>query len=161
MGIHRSPQTLRYFAAGLALVLAACARPAGVSHDNGMHLTGPPTGPRPVTGANLVCGYHDAQQSHREVTVSGTVVRILGTRIGPSGTHEGFLLKFETDCGLTVRVETNTDITGPMPISVGEHVTLKGEYEYYPIGGVIHWTHHDPRFRHEAGYVEADGKIYQ
>ena len=148
MGIYYGPQTLRRLA-GVAIlaVLAGCVDAGSNNHA--------------VSGASLVCKFHDAHQSHQEVTVSGTIVRILGTRVGRSGTHEGFLLKFESDCPLTVRIETNTDLTGPVPISAGEHVTLKGEYEYYPIGGVIHWTHHDPRGRHEGGYVEADGKIYQ
>lgn len=146
MGIYRRSQPLRHLAGVVALaVLAGCNSGTG----------------KAVSGATLVCQFHNAQQSRQEVTVTGTIVRILGTRVGPSGTHEGFLLKFERDCPLTVRIETNTDLTGPVPLRVGEEVTLKGEYEYYPIGGVIHWTHHDPRGRHEGGYVEAEGKIYQ
>ena len=64
-------------------------------------------------------------------------------------------------CDLTVRVETNVDLTGPVPLSLGEHVTVRGEYEYYPLGGVIHWTHHDPRGRHPGGYIISDGRVYQ
>ena len=59
-----------------------------------------------------------------------------------------------------MRVEANTDFTGPIPLAPGQHVAVKGEYEYYPRGGVIHWTHRDPRGRHEGGYIEAGGKTY-
>ena len=89
------------------------------------------------------------------------MTRILGTRNGPSGTHEGFLVRLSNGCDLTVRVETNVDLTGPVPLRVGEHVTVRGEYEYTSLGGVIHWTHHDPRGRHPGGYVISDGKVYQ
>jgi len=64
-------------------------------------------------------------------------------------------------CDVVVRVEVNTDLAGTFPVSAGDPVTVKGEYEYYPLGGVIHWTHHDPRFRHEAGFITIGGKRYQ
>jgi hypothetical protein len=108
-----------------------------------------------------VCAAYSAQSPKREVIAAGTVTRILGSRRGPSGTHEGFLLKLRGGCDLTVRVETNTDLTGPVPISNDEMVVVKGEYVYYSLGGVLHWTHHDPRGHHEGGYVYADGKMYQ
>jgi hypothetical protein len=91
----------------------------------------------------------------------GTVLGVLGTRGGPSGEHEGFLLKLDQQCDLLVRVETNVDITGPVPLEMGEIVTVKGQFEDDASGGVIHWTHHDPSGRHVSGYVEADGKLYE
>jgi hypothetical protein len=99
--------------------------------------------------------------SGAEVIGHGTVLGVLGTRGGPSGEHEGFLLKLDQQCDLLLRVETNVDITGPVPLEVGEVVTVKGQFEDDANGGVIHWTHHDPRGRHVSGYVEADGKIYE
>ena len=74
--------------------------------------------------------------------------------------HEGFLFRLASGCSVILRVEANTDFTGPIPLAHGDHVLVKGEYEYYPLGGVIHWTHRDPRGRHEGGYVEAGGRMY-
>jgi hypothetical protein len=48
-----------------------------------------------------------------------------------------------------------------MPIQRGSRVAVKGEYEFDPRGGVIHWTHRDPRGRHESGYVQLGGQYYQ
>jgi hypothetical protein len=92
--------------------------------------------------------------------VTGTVVALLGTSQGESGEHEGFLLKLSRQCDLLLRVEVNTDITGAVPLATGESVTVKGEYDTDPTGGVIHWTHHDPSGRHIGGYIVAAGKTY-
>ncbi len=102
------------------------------------------------------------QHSRVEVEASGSVARVLGIRRGPSGAHEGFLLHLRGSGGrgLTVRVEVNVDFTGPIPLAPGDDVTVRGEYEYDPRGGVIHWTHHDPSGRHPGGYIEAGGKRY-
>ncbi len=104
-----------------------------------------------------------AGRSHFEVTASGSVSRILGTRLGRSGVHEGFLLHLSGagGHGLTVRVEDNVDLTGPIPLEPGEAAAVRGEYIYDPRGGLIHYTHRDPRGRHAAGYVQVAGRIYQ
>jgi len=69
-------------------------------------------------------------------------------------------MRLASGCTLVVRIEANTDFTGAIPLRSGDRVLVKGEYEYYPLGGVIHWTHRDPRGRHEGGYVEAHGTLY-
>jgi hypothetical protein len=109
----------------------------------------------------FVCQSFSSQASKQEVLAEGRIAYVLGTSNGPSGEHEGFLLKLSGDCDLLVRVETNVDITGPVPLRAGETVTVKGEYEFEPTGGVVHWTHHDPAGRHIGGYVLAAGKLYQ
>ena len=103
-----------------------------------------------------------AQRSRVEVTANGSVARVLGDRSGPSGMHEGFLLHLtgSEGRGLTVRVEDNTDITGPIPMRSGDEVQVRGEYIYDPRGGIIHYTHHDPRGRHPSGYVRVNGRVY-
>ncbi len=62
---------------------------------------------------------------------------------------------------MTVRVEDNVDLTGPIPLEPGEAAAVRGEYIYDPRGGLIHYTHRDPRGRHAAGYVQVAGRIYQ
>lgn len=104
-----------------------------------------------------------SQRSHVEVTASGSVARILGTRVGPSGTHEGFLLHLggAEGRGLTVRVEDNVDLTGPIALVEGQSVEVRGEYIFDPRGGLVHYTHRDPRGRHPAGYVRVGDKFYR
>jgi hypothetical protein len=103
-----------------------------------------------------------AGRSRIEVQASGSIARILGERRGPSGDHEGFLLHLTGSGGhgLTVRVESNLDLMGSLPVQAGSAATVRGEYEYDPRGGVIHWTHRDPRGVHPGGFVEIDGRRY-
>ena len=103
-----------------------------------------------------------AQRSSVEVTASGSVARIFGTRLGRSGEHEGFLLHLRGPGGhgLTVRVEDNVDITGPIPLQTGDDVEVRGEYIFDPRGGIVHYTHHDPRGHHSSGYVKVRDRLY-
>ena len=107
-----------------------------------------------------VCSAYGAQRSGVEVVATGTIVHLFGVEPGRTSPHEGFLMRLDSGCSLIVRVEVNTDFTGDIPLRDDERVTVKGEYEYYPRGGVIHWTHHDPRGRHENGFVETGGSTY-
>lgn len=91
-----------------------------------------------------------------EVVASGKVAQLLGTFSSPTGQHEGFTIHSKS---MTIRIEDNVSITGPIPLTKGEPVTLQGVYECND--GVIHWTHHDPRGRHMGGYIQAGGKIYR
>jgi hypothetical protein len=108
-----------------------------------------------------VCSAYTAGRSHVEVIADGTVTRVLGVQPGRVSPHEGFLFRLGSGCSVIVRVEANADFTGPIPLAPGQHVLVKGEYEYYPLGGVIHWTHRDPRGRHEGGYITTGGRIYE
>jgi uncharacterized protein DUF3465 len=125
-----------------ALLLAGCAAPAQ-SADNG-----------------AVCSAFQNARSHVEVVAGGTVTRVLGTQPGVASPHEGFLMRLNSSCDVTIRVEANVDFTGQFALKDGDAVVVKGEYEYYARGGVIHWTHRDPRGRHDGGFIQTGGKIY-
>jgi hypothetical protein len=110
-------------------------------------------GPETIEQAMASCA---RGASSVEVAASGKVAQLLGTYSSPTGQHEGFTLRSKA---LTIRIEDNVSITGSIPLTKGEPVTLQGVYECND--GVIHWTHHDPRGRHMGGYIEAGGKIYR
>ncbi len=97
-----------------------------------------------------------------EVTAQGTVVKVLGIRGGRVGRHEGFLVHLSGNEGhdLTLRIEDNIELTGSIPLRAGDAVEIRGEYIYDPRGGLIHYTHRDPRGRHPSGYVRVNGRIY-
>jgi hypothetical protein len=98
-------------------------------------------------------------QSNVEVTADGTVVRLLPDRTSPTGTHEQFIVKLSSG-DITIEVEHNISIAARVPVALGDHVVVHGEYVWNPQGGLIHFTHHDPQGTHEGGYIQDNGKTY-
>ena len=58
-------------------------------------------------------------------------------------------------------VAHNLDLAPRVPVAVGDSIELKGEYEWNPKGGVVHWNHRDPEGRHETGWIRYQGRLYQ
>ena len=115
-----------------------------------------PAVPRPEAVPSL----KDLVQSRRsgvEIETAGRVVRLLSDdREGAR--HERFLVRIE---GVSVLVAHNLDLAPRVPLESGDSVQIRGEYEWNPKGGVIHWTHRDPDGRHDAGWIRHEGRLYQ
>lgn len=73
--------------------------------------------------------------------------------------HQKFIA--ESNSGHTVLVSHNIDLADRVPISRGDAITLRGRYEWNERGGVLHWTHHDPRGKMEGGWIKLDGQTYR
>ena len=48
-----------------------------------------------------------------------------------------------------------------MPAEEGDVILGRGQYEWNDRGGVLHWTHHDPKDWREGGWIEFDGERYE
>jgi len=88
------------------------------------------------------------------VELQGTVSRLLPDDMQGSR-HQKFIL---TIGSRTVLVAHNIDLAQRVPISVGDKLGVRGQYEWNQQGGVVHWTHHDPQNRHSGGWIEWQGK---
>jgi hypothetical protein len=108
--------------------------------------------------AAIVTDFHN-KQSNVEVTADATIVRLLPDRTSATGTHEQFIIKLSSG-DLTIEVEHNISIAARAPVKAGDHVIVHGEYIWNVQGGLIHFTHHDPKGSHEGGYVEDGGMTY-
>ncbi len=73
--------------------------------------------------------------------------------------HQKFLVRVAND--ITLLVAHNIDLAPRVPVREGDRVTMRGEYAWNNRGGVIHWTHHDPRGKKEGGWIEVGGKRYE
>ena len=98
-----------------------------------------------------------ARRSGVEVEATGVVTRRLPDDLEGSK-HQRFILRVGDQ---TVLVAHNIDLAPRVPVSEGDTVQLRGEYEWNQLGGVIHWTHQDPSGRHPAGWIRIRGRLYQ
>lgn len=100
----------------------------------------------------------EQKRSNQFLTVEGKVRRLL--RDDTKGSqHQRFLIDVN---GVSVLVAHNIDLAKRVPLSVGDRVTLHGEYEYTAKGGVIHWTHHNPNPNgRKFGWIDHEGIRYK
>ncbi|MBB1381695.1 DUF3465 domain-containing protein [Shewanella sp. SR41-2] len=101
----------------------------------------------------------DNKQSNLQIGGSGYVVKILSDDLKGSR-HQRFILKIAS--GNTLLVAHNIDLASRIDgLNVGDTVEFYGVYEFNNKGGVIHWTHHDPRGQHSGGWLKHNGSVYQ
>lgn len=98
-------------------------------------------------------------QSGQVLTIEAEVVKSL--RDDSNGSrHQRFLVR--TLSGQRVLVAHNIDLAQRIDdMSPGNPIRIRGQFEWNEKGGVLHWTHHDPRGDHEAGWIEYQGRRYQ
>nr|WP_290702956.1 DUF3465 domain-containing protein [Amphritea sp.] len=99
------------------------------------------------------------RQSNLQISATGTVTRILPDDLEGSR-HQKFILRMSS--GLTILIAHNIDLAPRInSLEEGDSVSFNGEYEWNSKGGVVHWTHHDPRGRHTDGWLMHKGHKYQ
>lgn len=105
----------------------------------------------------LLVQLFEQKRSDQFLTVQGKVYRVL--RDDTKGSqHQRFLIYVNN---ISVLVAHNIDLAPRVPLQVGDTVTLHGEYEYTHKGGVLHWTHHDPKGRRAGGWIDHEGQRYK
>jgi hypothetical protein len=121
-------------------------------------------GPRPVeltrpAGEALPAKDLAANRSGEQMEGRGTVTRVLADD-NDGDRHQRFILRLES--GQTLLVAHNIDLAPRVAgLKEGDIVEFRGEFEWNDKGGVIHWTHEDPRGQHEAGWLKHQGRTYQ
>lgn len=101
-----------------------------------------------------------SQREHGVAVQSSGVVRKVLPDDNDGSRHQRFILGLEN--GMTVLVAHNIDLAPRLDgLQAGELVDFNGIYEWNAKGGVIHWTHHDPRGRHVDGWLRYQGRLYQ
>ncbi len=99
------------------------------------------------------------KQSNVQVQGSGKVLKVLSDDNNGSR-HQRFILKLPSN--LTVLVAHNIDLANKIKdLKAGDNVEFYGEYEWNNKGGVLHWTHKDPRGKHKDGWLKHNGIVYK
>lgn len=147
--------------------MAALAAAAYFALAPDLRMSGAGAVSAPPGASREASGRHDAflddaftrRLSRVQVRGEGTVVKVLRDD-GNGSRHQRFIVRL--DSGRTVLVAHNIDLAPRIDgLRAGDTVTFSGEYEWNPKGGVIHWTHRDPRGRHPEGWIRHDGQLYQ
>ena len=122
-------------------------------------LLGPACAPTTPDNAAVERDYAE-RRSTVEVTAEGVVTSVLADDVGPSGTHQRFIIRL-AGATHTVLVDNNVTIGRRAPVAPDDNVIVHGEYVWNDQGGLIHFTHHDPAPGHEGGWIELNGTRYQ
>jgi hypothetical protein len=99
-----------------------------------------------------------ARRSGVEVETGGRVTRVLADDRQGSR-HQRFLMRVVGT--VSVLVAHNIDLAPRIPVTAGDSVELRGEYEWNERGGILHWTHRDPAGHHTPGWIRHEGRLYQ
>lgn len=112
-----------------------------------------------AAGDVLIAEAFRSGRSNVQVGAEGRIVRILSDD-NKGSRHQRFLLELES--GHSLLIAHNIDLAPRVDdLREGEWLEFYGEYEWNEKGGVIHWTHHDPKGQHLGGWLKYQGRVYQ
>ncbi len=102
---------------------------------------------------------YDNQRSDFQIQGEGEVVRILSDDL-EGARHQRFILQVSPI--QTILIAHNIDLAERVSgLELNSTVEFYGEYEWNDLGGVVHWTHHDPDGSHDDGWLKYKGIVYQ
>jgi len=98
------------------------------------------------------------RQSDVWVEVEGEVEKLLSDDLeGPR--HQRFVIRLSS--GLTLLIAHNIDLAQRVPVEMNDQVRVRGQYEWNKRGGLIHWTHHDPKGKLQGGWISLHNEEYR
>lgn len=92
------------------------------------------------------------------IEVTGFVRRLLSDD-NDGSRHQRFII--DIGGGNTLLIAHNIDLVKRIPLGMGDRVQVRGMYEWNDLGGLVHWTHHDPLGVEEGGYVRYRARVYR
>jgi hypothetical protein len=92
--------------------------------------------------------------------IEGTgLVRRLIQDYNNGARHQRFILDLRN--GQSLLMAHNLDLAERVPAGLGDRVGFRGMYEWNELGGLVHWTHHDPLGIEDGGFIRYRGKVYK
>ena len=92
------------------------------------------------------------------IEVTGFVKRLLADD-NDGSRHQRFVL--DIGAGRTLLIAHNIDLVERVPLGIGDRVRLRGMYEWNDLGGLVHWTHHDPLGVEDGGWIRYRTRVYK
>ncbi|MFT5258796.1 MAG: hypothetical protein ACI9J2_000459 [Saprospiraceae bacterium] len=143
----------------VVIILLVLGLDAWQKHQSKGVATQGSTNEQRVSGSGSVHSAFKQRLSNVQIGGVGIVKKVLPDDLDGSR-HQRFIL----DVGnkLSILVAHNIDLADKIHgLRRADSVEFMGEYEWTNKGGVIHWTHHDPRGKHPGGWLKHNGVIYE
>lgn len=106
-----------------------------------------------------VSDVYNTKKSNVFIEGSGQVVKLLADD-NKGSRHQKFLVKVAT--GQTLLFAHNIDLAPRIEsLQIGDAIAFRGEYVYNPKGGVMHWTHRDPKNQMIGGWILHNNQQYK
>jgi hypothetical protein len=86
------------------------------------------------------------------------VVRRLLSDDNDGSRHQRLILRLSNRQSLLIA--HNIDLADRIPLGVGDRIRFRGMYEWNDLGGLVHWTHHDPQGIEDGGWIRYRSKVY-
>jgi len=116
-----------------------------------------PTGEPAGDESEIAQAFRD-RRSGLMVEAAGTVERLLADDREGSP-HQRLIVRLGD--GRTVLISHNIELAPRVPAAPGDRLEFRGQYEWNDRGGVVHWTHHDPRGRRPGGWLRHRERTYR
>lgn len=118
--------------------------------------TAPNTEETPSASGPIV---FDERSDGSMIEAAGVVTKVLPDDDDGSR-HQRFIVRLSG--GQTLLIAHNIDLAPRIAeLKRGDAIKFRGQFETNNRGGVVHWTHHDPRGQHPAGWLEHGAQRYQ
>lgn len=92
------------------------------------------------------------------IEVTGFVKKLLSDDDDGSR-HQRFII--DTGSRRSLLIAHNIDLAKRIPVGIGDRVHVRGMYEWNELGGLVHWTHHDPNGVEDGGHVRYRTRVYE
>ncbi len=101
---------------------------------------------------------HQERRSGVMVEAVGNVAKLLPDDV-EGARHQRFIVRLAS--GHTLLISHNIDLAPRLDsLKLGDEVRFRGQYEWNARGGVVHWTHRDPRGETAGGWLQYAGRTY-
>ncbi|MEX2495041.1 MAG: DUF3465 domain-containing protein [Woeseia sp.] len=91
------------------------------------------------------------------IEATGVVARLIPDD-NDGARHQRLILDLRN--GQSVLIAHNIDLAARVPLGIGDRIRFRGLYEWNDLGGLVHWTHHDPLDIGEGGYIRYRRRTY-
>jgi len=94
-----------------------------------------------------------------QVYAKGKIIELLADDLKPPYLHQSYIMEVENGRNpIRLVIVSNLEFER-IPVTIGDEVAVCGEFLRVQ-GGMIHWTHYDPKNKHPHGFTILNSEVY-